>query len=139
MFHTLTDIDNNVIMVYLFRSKRIYMAAANYNFSLEQGIPLSKTIFLKNSDNSIKDLTSFTAKMQLRQYAGHPDVLLELSTDNSKININVGTGAVTMIFSSIDSSSISFSEVVYDLVLYNGSLTFAALEGKISIRQAVTV
>jgi len=114
------------------------MAAAIYNFTLEQGVPLSKTIFLKNGDNSVKDLTGFTAKMQLRQYAGHSDVLLELSTTNSKLNINVGTGGVTMVFSEADTASIPFTEVVYDLFLYNGSNTFRAIEGKLTIKEAIT-
>lgn len=114
------------------------MAAANYDFTLEQGVPLSKTIFLKNGDNSVKDLTGFTAKMQVREYVGRPDVLLELSTANSKLNINTGTGGVTMIFSDIDTASIPFTEVVYDLFLYNGGSTFRAIEGKLTVKEAVT-
>lgn len=115
------------------------MTAANYNFTLEQGVPLSKTILLKNSDNSVKDLTGFSAVMQLRQYAGHPTVVLELSTANSKVNINTATGAVSMIFSASDTSTLSFLELAYDLVLVNGSQSFKALEGKISTIPAVTI
>lgn len=72
------------------------MTAVTYNFTLEQGVPLSKTVLLKNSDNSIKDLTGFTALMHLRQYPSSEVVLLELSSANSKININTATGAVTL-------------------------------------------
>lgn len=114
------------------------MAAANYNFTLEQGVPLTKTIFLKNANNTVKDLTGFTAKMQLKQYPAHPDVLLEMTIANGKININVGTGAVSMIFSAEDTAQILFSEVSYDLFLYNGSATFRAIEGKITVKEAVT-
>ena len=115
------------------------MPAANYNFTLEQGVPLSKTILLKNGDNSVKDLTGFTAKMQLRQYPSHPDILLELSTTNSKLNINTVTGGVTMLFSLDDAASLTFSEVNYDLFLYNGSNTFRAIEGKITVKEVITV
>lgn len=115
------------------------MAAANYNFTLEQGVPLSKTILLKNSDNSVKDLTGFTAKMQLKQYTSHPDVLLELSTTNSKLVIDTVAGGVTMVFSPTDTASLAFSEVNYDLFMYNGADTFRAIEGKITVKEAVTV
>lgn len=115
------------------------MTAANYNFTLEQGVPLSKTILLKNGDNSVKDITGFTAKMQLRQYPSHPDILLELSTTNSKLNINTGTGGVTMIFSLADTSILTFSECSYDLFLYNGSNTFRAIEGKITVKEVTTL
>lgn len=114
------------------------MPAANYNFTLEQGIPLSKTIFLKNPNDTIKDLTGFTAKMQIRQYPGHETVILELSSANTKININTTTGAVSMIFSSEDTESLNYDELSYDLILYNGSSTFRALEGKLTIKETTT-
>lgn len=114
------------------------MAAANYNFTLEQGVPLTKTIFLKNANDTIKDLTGFTAKMQLKQYPAHSDVLLELSNTNGKININTVAGSVSMIFSAEDTASLLFSEVSYDLFLYNGSSTFRAIEGKITVKEVVT-
>lgn len=114
------------------------MAAANYNFTLEQGVPLTETIFLKNANDTVKDLTDFTAKMQLKQYPSHSDVLLEMTTTNGKININTVTGAVSMIFSAEDTASLNFSEVSYDLFLYNGSGTFRAIEGKITVKEVVT-
>jgi len=115
------------------------MAAAIYDINLEQGVPLSKTIYLQNPDDSIKDLTGFTAKMQLRQYVTHSDVLLELSTTNSKININVPSGSVTMAFSEADTRSLTFTNMDYDLFLYNGSNTFKALSGKVYLKESVTV
>lgn len=114
------------------------MAAANYNFTLEQGVPLTKTIFVQNTGGSPRPLTGFTAKMQLKQYPSHSDVLLELSDANGKININGPAGSVSMIFSAEDTASLNFSEVSYDLFLYNGSGTFRAIEGKITVKEVVT-
>ena len=39
--------------------------AAIYNFSIEKSIPFQKMILLKNSDNSVKDLTGYSARMQI--------------------------------------------------------------------------
>jgi len=115
------------------------MATATYDINLEQGVPLSKTIYLQNPDDSIKDLTGFTAKMQLRQYVTHPDVQLELSTTNSKISIDGPLGEVTIIFSEADTRSLLFTSMDYDLFLLNGSSTFKALYGKVYLTEAVTV
>ena len=115
------------------------MAAANYDISLEQGVPLSKTIYLQNPNDTVKDLTGFTAKMQLRQYVGHGDVLLELSTSNSKISINILAGSVTMTFSEADTRSLTFTTMDYDLFLVNGVNTFKALEGKVYVKESVTI
>lgn len=114
------------------------MTAVTYNFTLEQGVPLSKTVLLKNSDNSIKDLTGFTALMHLRQYPSSEVVLLELSSANSKININTATGAVTMIFSLEDTALLNYQTCSYDLFMLNGSSTFRALAGKITVQPRVT-
>lgn len=114
------------------------MAAANYNFTLEQGIPLSETVYITNSDGSMRDLSGFTAKMQIRQYVEHSEVILELSTVNSKISVDLMLGSVSMIFSSEDTELLNYEEVSYDLILYNGSNTFRALEGKLTVKETTT-
>ncbi len=114
------------------------MTAVTYNFTLEQGVPLSETVLLKNSDNSMRDLTGFTALMHLRQYPSSEVLLLELSSANSKIEINTATGAVTMIFSLDDTAALNYQTCSYDLFMLSGSSTFRALVGKITVQPRVT-
>ena len=113
------------------------MPAINYALFIEQGVPFSASILLKNPDDTPKDLSGFTAKMHLRQYKSHPDVLLELSTENSKITVNP-SGEVTLNLSATDTSSLLYSSVVYDLLLINGENTFRAVEGKVTVSGSVT-
>ena len=112
--------------------------AAVYNFSIEKSIPFQKMILLKNSDNSIKDLTGYSARMQIKPYKGSKEILIDLSTTNLKLRIDIPTGAVTIVLSSDDTDLLYYTKSVYDLVLVKGEKTFKALEGSIAISIGVT-
>ena len=77
--------------------------------------------------------------MQFMLSPYHLDILLALSSTNSKLHIISLTGGLTMIFSLAVTSTLTFSECSYDLFLYNGSNTFRAIEGKITVKEVITV
>lgn len=112
--------------------------AAIYNFSIEKSIPFQKMILLKNSDNSVKDLTGYSARMQIKPYKGSKELLIDLSTTNLKLRIDIPTGAVTIILSSDDTDLLHYTKSVYDLILIKEEKTFKALEGNITVSMGVT-
>lgn len=112
--------------------------AAIYNFSIEKSIPFQKMILLKNSDNSVKDLTGYSARMQIKPYKSSKELLIDLSTTNLKLRIDIPTGAVTIILSSDDTDLLRYTKSVYDLILIKGEKTFKALEGEITVSMGVT-
>lgn len=115
------------------------MPAASYDFEIEQGATLLKPIVWKDSTGAAFNLTGYTAKMQVRQSAASPDVLLEMSTTNSRITLTPGTGTITLVFSATLTSSITWTRGKYDLELTapNGTVT-RLIEGQISVSKEIT-
>lgn len=115
------------------------MAAATYNFQIEQGATLLKPIVWKDSTGAAVNLTGYTARMQVRQNASAEEVLLELSTANSKISITPLTGTITMIFSAATTAAIDWKRGKYDLELISPDGTVTRLiEGEITVSREIT-
>lgn len=115
------------------------MSAASYDFEIEQGTTLLKPIVWKDSNGDPVNLTGYTAKMQIRKSASATDVLLELSTSNSKLAIDASAGKVTMIFSSTTTAAIDWSRGKYDLELTSSSgVVTRLLEGEITVSKEIT-
>lgn len=115
------------------------MAAANYDFEIEQGATLLKPIVWKDSAGVAVNLTGYTAKMQVRKSASSPDVLLEMSTTNGKIQLTPATGTITLVFSATTTADISWTRGKYDLELTSADGTVTRLiEGEISVSREIT-
>lgn len=115
------------------------MAAATYNFEIEQGATLLKPIVWKDSAGAAVNLTGYTARMQVRQNASAEEVLLELSTTNSKISITPLTGTITLIFSAATTAAIDWKRGKYDLEMTSADGTVTRLiEGEITVSREIT-
>jgi hypothetical protein len=115
------------------------MAAAQYDFEIEQGATLLKPIVWKDSTGAAVDLTGYTARMQVRRSTSAPDVLIELSSANGKISISALTGTVTLIFSATTTAAFDWRRGKYDLELVapDGIVT-RLVEGEIAVSREVT-
>lgn len=115
------------------------MTAAIYNFELEQGTSLVKSVVWKDSNGTVVPLTGYSARMQVRESVDSDAVLLELSTTNGKIELTPNQGKVTLHFSPADTSGEDWSSGKYDLELTssNGFVT-RLLKGKIRLSKEVT-
>ncbi len=96
------------------------------NLEIEQGT--TETIELTWLDDSTglpKDLTNYTAKMQVRSDVGDPNVLLEYSTANGGISLGDVTGVVTIFIMPTDTTNFTtipeWHRGVYDLLLTQGT------------------
>lgn len=115
------------------------MAAATYDFEIEQGTTLLKPIVWKDSNGTPVNLTGYSAKMQVRQSAASPDALLEMSTVNGKIQITPSTGTIVLVFSATTTAAITWKRGKYDLELTAGDGTVTRLiEGEITISKEIT-
>lgn len=115
------------------------MAAATYNFQIEQGATLLKPVAWKDSTGAAVNLTGYTARMQVRQSASAEEVLLELSTENSKISLTPLTGTITLIFSAATTAAIDWKRGKYDLELISPDGTVTRLiEGEITVSREIT-
>lgn len=115
------------------------MSAAVYNFEIEQGTSLEKSVVWKDSTGTPVNLTGFTARLQVRENADSDEVLLELSTANSKIVITPLLGKSTLKFSPVDTSGSSWTKGKYDLELTSpaGAVT-RIIKGKVTLSKEIT-
>jgi zona occludens toxin (predicted ATPase) len=115
------------------------MAAAQYDFEVEQGATLLKPIVWKDSTGAAVNLTGYTAKMQVRRSVASDDVLLELSNANGTLTITPLTGTVTMVFSAATTAAIDWKRGKYDLELTAADGTVTRLiEGEITVSLEIT-
>ena len=115
------------------------MAAASYDFEIEQGATLSKSFVWKSSDGVVIPLTSYTARMQIRASVSSPDILLELSTSNGLISITPNEGKITLTVGPTTTAAITWSRGKYDLELTSpAGVVTRLLYGDITISKEVT-
>lgn len=110
-----------------------------YNIEIIQGSDKNITLIVKDDDNEIIDLDGYDAKMQFRIRKKDKQVLDELSTDNSRIEITGVEGKIVLKFPSVITSKYRFITAFYDLEIYSGSQVKRIIEGSVSVNQEVTI
>jgi hypothetical protein len=115
------------------------MAAASYDFTIEQGTTLSQIFVWKTSDGVVIPLTGYSARMQVRASIASPDVLLELTTTNGLIIITPNDGKIELRCTPSVTSAITWSRGKYDLELVSpAGVVTRLLYGNISVSKEVT-
>lgn len=74
------------------------MTAAKYDLICEQGCDFLKTITVTDSNGAIFNLTGYAAKMQVKTKIDG-DIIIELSTVNSRISIDAVYGIISLTLS----------------------------------------
>ncbi|CAB4132871.1 hypothetical protein UFOVP250_2 [uncultured Caudovirales phage] len=110
------------------------MAAAYTNLYIEQGTTYTTTITLDDVYGSIYDLTSISAKAQIRKSYYSANATAQFST-----TINTSTGTITLGLAANVSSNIASGRYVYDTTITdsNGNVT-RILEGIVDVSPSVT-
>lgn len=115
------------------------MSAATYNFEIEQGTSLNKSVVWKDSTGAAVNLTGYTARMQIRETVDSDSVLLELSTTNGKISITPTQGKINLEFDPGDTSGEWWTRGRYDLEMTSGDgFVTRLLKGKVTLSKEVT-
>lgn len=115
------------------------MPAAKYDFTIEQGATLPLGFSWKSDDGTAVDLTGYTARMQVRQSVGSPDVLLEATTENGLLSISAAQGKVNLLLPPSVTAAITWRRGRYDLELEapDGTVT-RLVEGSVTVSREVT-
>lgn len=134
------------------------MLQNKYNLTMFQGSTFATTIVLKNSDGSLKDLTNYEARMQIRPSYDSEIVTEELSTANNEITIDVNTAtiqielhadrtaAIPVDLTNVRNVKIKANETarlpqtvyVYDLEIFEANLVQKILYGEVTVYGEVT-
>lgn len=105
------------------------------NLVVNCGANFSQTFTLENTDNnSVYDLTGYTADAQMRKHAGSSTAIDFTVT----IAEPTTTGQVTIDLTSEQTSNIKPGRYLYDIIITQGSSTTRVIEGMVLVREGVT-
>lgn len=91
------------------------MSAGIYNITVEQGATLDLRLTV-TEPTGLKDLTGYTAHMQIRREIDDSGILLDLTDANGKLELGGVLGTIRIIVSAVDTAALA-SSGVYDLEL----------------------
>lgn len=115
---------------------------AEADICIFQGATFNQTLFYETGEPSTPvNLSSYSAKMQIRSKPESKAVILELSTaiGNGRITLNETTGSIKLFISASDTAGLSVCDkAVYDLELTTGAITTRILQGNVIISPEVT-
>jgi hypothetical protein len=114
------------------------MPAGIYNFTCEQGTTFQRDIEVTNFDDSVRDLSGFTARMQVRKDMDAAAALIELTTENGRMQIDGELGTVSLTISAADTAAMTYGGI-YDLEIVNsvGSVE-RLIQGNFNLDENVT-
>lgn len=113
------------------------MTPAKIDLTIYQGATFRKEFVLKVND-TVFDLTGYTARMQARERCSSDSALLTLTTENAGITIDGAAGKITLFISATDTAAITYVTAVYDLELISGPEVLRFSEGRITVSKEIT-
>lgn len=113
------------------------MTPGKLDIDIYQGATFRKQLIWK-IDGVVVNLTGFTARMQIRLAVDSDVSLLELTTENGRIDITDIEGKIDLVISASDTELLDFSSAVYDLELVDGTEIFRLCQGSVTLHKEVT-
>jgi len=86
----------------------------------------------------LRDLTGYTARMQIRESGNDGAQIIELTTENGGITLGGEEGTVLLYISVSDIDAFESESYVYDLELTSGDDVYRELQGDFSVDNGVT-
>lgn len=111
---------------------------AKQNITIQQGADYGLQIQYLDPTGNAVNLTSYTARMDIRTTYTAPTAVIRLTTENGRIMIGAANGYINLALTGAETANIPASNCVYDLELVNGSSVIRLLEGKVTITPEVT-
>lgn len=118
------------------------MPAATFDLSIEQGTTFVREFVWKTDVNGVQtpvNLTSYTARMQIRRTSASSTILFEATTANGKLTIpNYTDGKIVLTVTANESTAWKWREAVYDLEVQVGDTVTRLLNGAVEVIPEVT-
>jgi len=112
------------------------MLAGTYNIICEQGATFQRNISVVNADNTEPDYTSSTARMQVRPTVTSETIIIELTTENSRITLLDNT--ITLDITADDTEALPTGAYKYDLEIQTGADVIRLVQGSFTVSPEVT-
>lgn len=113
------------------------MTPGKYNMVCPQGATFSKQLTY-TIDSIPVDLTTYTARMQVREKYISKTAVISINTENGGITLGGEAGTINLYVSSEETSQIPPKDYVYDLELISSSEVYRIIEGKFIVTPEVT-
>lgn len=114
------------------------MALSTYNISAEQGSDYSATVAYTDDAGDPVNLTGYSARMQVRKFAGSATPFLTL-TNTSGLAITALTGVIVVSISAAALALVPAGTYTYDLEIVDGSQKVTKLlQGNFDVDAEVT-
>ena len=115
------------------------MTAGQHDIVIEQGATFRLSLIWKDSTGALVDLTSYTARMQVRQRHTSTTAALSLTSIAGDIILGGAAGTIAVVAAATATDDITFRQGVYDLELVasTGEVT-RLIEGAVTITPEVT-
>lgn len=116
------------------------MGAGRYDLTIEQGATYSKTLTWKDSNKAAINLTSYTARMQIRETKESTTTLATSEGTSPSIVITLGgaLGTILITMTAAITAAFTFDTAVYDLEMILSGAVTRLLEGDVFLSKEVT-
>jgi hypothetical protein len=115
--------------------------AGLYNIVADQGSTLSRVIYYRDPAKKPIQFNGYSARMQVRPNQNSETVLLELTTENERIDLGATDGSIALYVDDAIMAEIPEGIYVYDLELLAPSsdiYVYKILQGNFAVRSEVT-
>lgn len=113
------------------------MIPGKFNMTCPQGSTFMQQLTYSVNEIPV-NLTSYTAKMQVREKYTSKTSFVDLTTENGGIALGGELGTIDIVIASGVTELIPAKEYVYDLELTSGSVVTRLIEGKFIVTPEVT-
>lgn len=113
------------------------MLAKKRNLTIEQGATFTENLRWKDSAKNGFDLSSYTARLQIRTDVDSATTILDLTSGGGEIVLGV-KGTIDITVSSAVTTGLTPQNAVYDLELEALGVVTRLTEGKVTITPEVT-
>jgi hypothetical protein len=115
------------------------MPAGQHDITIEQGATLLLNLIWKDSLGAPVNITSYTARMQVREKYASTTAALTLTTENGGITLGGAAGTVAVVGAASATALLTFRRGVYDLELVSpGGVVTRLIEGTVTVTPEVT-
>lgn len=112
---------------------------AKLKLTIYQGATFRRRLCWRNPDKSPIDLTGCKARMQVCEAVDAPVVLLELTTENSRISLGGVDGTVDLLVDADSTAAINWDSGIFDLeIVHPGNEVTRLAEGSCYVSPEVT-
>lgn len=113
------------------------MLPGKYNMICPQGATFSKQLTYAIDGDPV-DLTTYAARMQVREKHTSKNAILSITTENGGIALGDSAGTIDLYIADENTAAIPPKNYVYDLELVSSGEVYRLLEGKFIVTPEVT-